>query len=852
MFPVDSGSPARYTPPPPPPPKPHVVTSGETVTSVAKAYNVTPEELARSNNITVDTALTPGQSLQLPADATDPVHTAAAPAAQTPAQKTDAAIAAYQQAVKDRSTALDSAPRNMGIRSEINQEESAKVDTARTAMNKAIDDEIAGEVALRNQGVPGQFRTPADQIISSAGNAILARHQGDADATGDIKSEIGDYQTRSTANDLIPGYSGNWSAEDKLKGIDLQGQPKAVVDAVLNDPRVKQWISDAAHDAAGKSTADCAKYLADLSRSAPDLGRAVTAQWWNAQDDQSFFSSNAAVLDVMSDPEVYKNLTVVFKNLGGSDQGQNVQQAFASDVARYLERNSMVANRTDVTQAISQGGDPALALAVASDLKANGKNDLATQMVQSVKSGVGLLEKVQIKQDMQAYAKQTEELNKMLKDLGPGLTDAQKQKAIKAYIDGKGKDWQNQLTDAKNKIIADVRSFNTDLAALSTLPDNIKSLGVAPGDVDGMIDDNTQEAIEFAASQDPSVFEGEEGGEAAKLMIELSHKGKDFTATVGKAYVTGNLMPSLSGLNPNDPKTVALATSKLESLRGTMAKMFGVPQKEVDEGIDKLEDVLKSLKSESLEDAMQGKGINALADTQKELSELKELPFTDARMGMLFRTMAFGITGAAFINQTGKTIDDPTVQNVLGTMAFGLDLAPSKTAFANTIQALDKNGVLERWGFGASELTEKFIGVLNIGYFAAGTFQGLADKDYPTAIFSAVGAGGSALAAFGGEEMLGGFAGPIGIAIATVAVVALHFVEQHNQAQEYKEAQNKFLEGAGIENAGERDQLIGAGPDQLTAMRNRGMSPEQIQDIAENDPQFMHIAYGNDPQGRPY
>jgi hypothetical protein len=59
-------------------------------------------------------------------------------------------------------------------------------------------------------------------------------------------------------------------------------------------------------------------------------------------------------------------------------------------------------------------------------------------MVSSVKTGVGLLEKVQIKQDMQAYAKQTEELNKMLKDLGPGLTDAQKQKAIKAYIDGKG------------------------------------------------------------------------------------------------------------------------------------------------------------------------------------------------------------------------------------------------------------------------------------------------------------------------------------------------------------------------------------------------------------------------------
>jgi len=83
-------------------------------------------------------------------------------------------------------------------------------------------------------------------------------------------------------------------------------------------------------------------------------------------------------------------------------------------------------------------------------------------------------------------------------------------------------------------------------------------------------------------------------------------------------------------------------------------------------------------------------------------------------------------------------------------------------------------------------------------------------------------------------------------------VVALHFIEQHHKDQEYKEAQDKFLEGAGIENKDEREALIGAGPDQLNAMRARGITPENIQEIAETDPRLLHIAYGTDGQGRPY
>ncbi|MGO4702357.1 LysM peptidoglycan-binding domain-containing protein [Dyella sp. 2RAB6] len=855
MFPVDAGSSVRYTPPAtPPPPPPHVVKPQETVATVAKTYQVTPEELARTNHITVDTQLTPGQQLQLPPNAVQPAQTDAAPATPvTPAAKTDAAIKTYQQAVQDRTDATRNMPQNGALRQEIRQGADDAVNKAKTAMDQAIHDEIAGEVALRNQGVPGQFRTPTDQLVANASDAILARHQGDAGATPLIKDAVHGYQVQAKADALIPGYYGDWSAADKLKGINLQGQPKEVVDAVLADPRVKQWVADAAHDATGKSAADCAKYLADLTRQSPDLGRAVTTQWWNAQDDASWMSGNSEVLSAMSDPQVYRDLSVVYRNLGGSDAGQAMQRDFAGDVAKYLEKNSMLANRTDVLQAISDGGDPALALAVASNLQADGKSDLAMQMVSSVKLGMGNLQRNTLKQDMQDYAKQTEELNNLIKDLGPGLTADQKQQAIQKYIEGKGKDWQDQLKAHKDKLVADVRALDLDITSLTDVPDNLKSYGLTKEGAAKLLDDDTtKQSIEFAATQDPSVFDGPEGGEAAKLLIELGHKDKDFTAAVGKAYVVSHLMPSLGEMNPSDDASIAKVKQALESFRGVGAQMLGIPQDEVDKGINKLEEVVNSLRTETLADAKQGKAVNEFASVQKELKELKELPFSDAKAGMLFRTMALGITGAAFISQTGKTIEDPTVQNVIGSLAFGLDLAPAKNALTGTIQALDKNNVLEQWGHAAPELTEKFIGVLNVAYFAAGAVQGVADHDYPTAIFSGVGAGGAALAAFGGEEMLGGFAGPIGIAVATIAVVALHFIEQHHKEQEYQEAQNKFLEGAGIENKDEREALIGAGPDQLNAMRARGITPENIQEIAETDPRLLHIAYGTDGQGRPY
>lgn len=826
-----------------PPPATYTAKPHDTVQSVAKSHGVTPEELARSNGIHVDATLTAGQQLNLPPNAKLTAEEKHQDAPQTPREKTDAAYDKYLQA----QYAVTADKRTQAGHADLPQAQST-LSQAKAEFDKAVKAEVAGQVAQANQGVPGQYRTPEDKLIAQYGAQIEARYKGDANGQSEVRSAVADFQLQTKAESLIPGYSGDWSAADKLKGIDLSGQPQAVIDKVLADPRVQQWIKDAAHEATTKPTTDDVKYLADLAKASPQIASKVIQQWWGSQDTQSIMVTNGAAVISATEPDVYKNLATLYNTLAGTPGGEKVQQQIASTIANQQQDNPMALQHT-LNQAIQDGADPKLALAVASQMEANGKHDAAMEVVGSVKGGVLNYQKITLKNDMQAYAKQTEELNQMLKNLGPGTTQEQRQKLVEAYIKGKGKDWQGQLKADKDKIIADVRRLDTDLVALKTgnMPDNLKQFGISDDAFQRFGDDETtRQAVQFAAEQDPGVFGGKEGSEAAKLWVEIGHKNKDFVEAVGKAYVAGNVLPALSHINPNDPASVANARQTLENFRGTASKMLGIPQEEVDKGINKLESVLTSLKSESIEDAIQGKGINALGATQKELQELKELPFSDKGAGLAFRSLAFGITGAALINQTGKTIDDPSVQNILGTAAFALDLAPSKTALTATIQALDKNGVLERWGVGAAGLTEKFIGVINVAYFAAGAVSGFEKGDYPTAIFSTVGAGGAALAAFGGEEILGGLAGPIGIAIATVAVVALSLIEGHHEKKEMQENEAKYLKASGMDEE-TAEALAKSDPDQLKQLEATGMTPEQIQELGKDYPQLLQSEHSGNP-----
>ncbi|WP_266169993.1 LysM peptidoglycan-binding domain-containing protein [Dyella subtropica] len=860
MRPADSGSVAPYTPQLLPPQPQYTVQPHDTVQSVAKAHNVTPEELARTNRISVDSDISHIAALTLPPHAVMLAKDDQTQPPQTPAQKTDAATAAYDAAVKQRDDAMRNAPHNGAIRQDISTSESANVDQTQKAMDAAIKDEIGSQIATRNAGVPAEFQTPTDQVVKSAGDAIMARHQGDSVAQSAIGASVSAYQTQQKVDSLVPSFSGSWSAQDELARLsdNLRGQPQDVIDHVVADPRVQGWINDAAHEAAGKSSTDCAKYLADLVQNTqPDLARQVIEKWWSPSDPNDLRAQTSPIgvaSYAASDADVYKNLASVYNALGDDPKAQALQQQIASTIANQQQDNPSFAQHT-FTQAISDGGGAKLAIDVASQMQAAGKHDAALSILSAATLGTANLQKQAISQDMQDYAKQTQELNELIKDLGPGLTQEQEQHAINKYIQSKGKDWQDQFAGIKDKLVTDARAFSGDVGAMLNMPDNLKPFAPTREGLGKMLDDDTtRKAIAFAATQDPSIFEGKNAGEAAKLMLEVSHKNKEFVAAVGPAYVARNLLPALSSLNPNDPASVSKVNDALANLKD-VAGWMGLPKTDIDEGTEKLKKEVEALQTESLDDAKLGKGINAVGATSKELSELKEMSFSSGASGMLFRAAALAISGGALLNQTGTTMDDPSTKNELAQLALSVGAVQDTAAFGAAVGAVDRNGSLGKWGLGANlagQATEKFVGVLNVFYFANSAGEAASKNDVPTTLLSVAGLAGAGLTLFGGSEALGGLAGPIGFGIATVAALGIGVSEHYAKEREYKEAENKFLEGAGIENAGARSQLISVGGEQLDAMRARGMSPEQIQDIAENHPEWMHIAYTNDPLGRPY
>ncbi|HEV2679957.1 MAG TPA: LysM domain-containing protein, partial [Rhodanobacter sp.] len=150
MFPIDSSSSVRYAVATPPPPLIVTVKPHDTVESLAKTFQVTPEELARNNGIATTTTLTEGQVLTLPTNAVQPEQTAVGTQTpQTPKQKTDAAYAAYQEAQK----LLASDRKSPAGRADINAD-SAGVAQAKQTFDAAVQAEIAGNVATANAGVP--------------------------------------------------------------------------------------------------------------------------------------------------------------------------------------------------------------------------------------------------------------------------------------------------------------------------------------------------------------------------------------------------------------------------------------------------------------------------------------------------------------------------------------------------------------------------------------------------------------------------------------------------------------------------------------------------------------------------
>jgi len=805
-----------YAQPQLPPPPTYTATGKETVTQVAQQFNVTPEELASTNRISVDTALSPGQVLTLPPHAV--ATTQAPPATQTPAQKTDAAIAAYQAAVKQHDDAMSNAPRNGALRGDIDRTEQDKVNTAKQAMDQAINAEIAGEVAFRNQNTPPDFRAPADQQIASAGAAIIARHPGDAALTATLQATVDASKLQSQVNALIPDFSGNWTAADKLKHIMLDGQPQNVVDGVLADPRVQGWIKEAATqvdqtynagDAQTQAPLAAQLLLSTVQGLPPPLATAVV------QQSMPTIQKIAQCEMVYGGQGAFATMQRVVSAMGEGPQAQDLANQIAGAYVHQAERWSGFTY--DATKlALSDGANPTLAMALASALRQDGKTDQADGITTVATQGLHDYLANGKDSPLQAYSSahsarldKDQRLAQLLANAGP-LTDPQKQDFIKAF----NKDPDNAKvyqadTAAAQNLASYMNAHQSDLlAAAARSPDGAKQLYECMKDLAQSGQGKTALAFADAVQTDPQVTQAFSG---------FSDYQTDFLPKA-IASAQGQLLVEANG----DTQS---ATTQLLSLA---APLF------------------------------QGKeGWSAMVDGYKALGENKQEAFNPEELGKEFADLGpagKGLAMASIMVNAYNGTQASTISSMINSYASaGGNAAGLASGALQSLADADKLGAFtgsaEAFARFSSRLIPGLSLIASTSAFASDFSSMQSDPVYAGAVvgdlFSVI---GSALETTGAGEVPGAFINGIGSLLAAPFQFAGSLIDGNKNAAQLHADVEKYLGkgGVGLDDATTK-ALANSDPDQVKQWLATGISADKLQTLAKLDPQMLQSEHGYGP-----
>lgn len=817
----------------------YTVQNGDTVASVAAAMNLYAHDVAAANGLAVDAELEPGQQLRLPEEAERP-----SPPDSTPQERTDDALDAFLAAQSQ----ADGSPGAQG-----------NLDQARRNLDAAVAAELGPHVNGVPRNIPG---APSGQeMIASFRSTLLERQAGNADAQAALNQSVNAFQTEYRGDVLAQTdvYGSSVTPQDRLEALatTLAGEPPEVVAEVLRQPSVQRRI-DAAADwvaepYAGLSTEE-ASYDAQAATEASQRLASVTEGMPPAfaaavlERSMPTVEKIAGVEAQASGSQPFENLSRAVGALGDDPQAaaltRDVAEAYGPQVERwsgfFIDPNAGI-----VRHAVGNGADPALTIELAAQLEASGKADEAGALLRSAANGVGDLQHA-LQDKVEAYGEHTEELNWLIANAGPNMTAEQLQQAIDGYIAGKGEDWQAELRELQQGIVADARAFTQATGALADLPPGLAD--AAPDVRDTLAgfagDEATQDGLSFALSLDPSILAGEDGSSATALFADLGQKGSDFLKNLGNAYVTGNIMPAVGTLNPLDPASVSRANAAIDDLQRNGARLFGIPQHEIDAGTRQLRGLVDTLSDPgsrlSTDAAL--RNIQGLDDVKRDLQALKDTTFSNHFAGTAFRTLALGMSGAALLTSAQTTIDNPSAQNIIGTLSYSVGLAQDAGAFAATMRLVDADSRVGSWGLGASaagRFTAKFVGVLNAAYFAAGAVDQFNQGSAPGFIFNAAGAGGALLATFGQAAGLGSWAGPVGVGVMIVATAGVALVTHRQDVDAKTDAAEAFYRHAGID--GDAIAALGNEAAEQAGQLRDGLdlTPGQVQAIAAGHPDIF-------------
>jgi LysM repeat protein len=791
--------PLTQAPEPEPEPQVHKVQPGDTLSQIARHYDVRLRLVIEANPGLQghQGQLTPGESVLIPAKPQQP------PA--TPQAATDRALKTLH-AVSHTLDQMNQATQGTGAALPYLRQQ---VSDAQLRLKSAVQTEVDTAIAARH-GDPSD----AQQVQGEA-QALLARHPGDAASQAALKSTLADIRTDREVAAVMKAGAGQRDPAKALQAINggfAQATPQARA-RLLQDPELQSWITAAAATAdaplaqvGSKDTMSlqapayqAAQRLDDTTRGLdPELAGAVTAQalpGWEAAQGRA--RKEGMPLLGMQGTQA---LSTVASRVADSANGGALVRRLVSVGLDSLQSDGL-------RNAVAMGAGPAYLVEVARQVAGQSRSvdnvlTLAEDGIDQYKAGVD--------GHVEGYAKEFDELNWLVSNHGGAMTPEQLNKAINDYAAAKGPEWQHKLESQRNQLTEDGANVLRQLRQLQNLP---PELAGRQKDVDAYVnkvleDPKAHLAISMALQQNPELATGGEGQATLNFFarVKLGDQGRRLGQEFATAYVKGNVLGKLTNIDRNDPASLQQARDAVAQLKNSnFAKLLGVKPGDLDNAVKYVDDALPqagdtpeqaAARLKTLDDKLQGMA----APTGMKAFDKGSLP------GQLLRTVGLAAAGVGLVNSANKALDDPSLKNDLKVLVDAAGLGQKGAELLVGLGRVSEEsragrivtGIGGGWKVAGRVGASEFLGVVGSAFDVWNAVDSVNKGDGTSAALYGTGAAGGLMAALGSGSAFG----PIGIGLVVVSAVGLAIWNHVKEANAHEnDTSARFLAHSGLDAA---------------------------------------------------
>ena len=720
------------------------------------------------------------------------------------------------------------------------------LNSAQTALNAAVGHEI-DSMAGPN----------ADEgAVARAGQKIMAQYAGDPAGQQAVKE--------ATAARLLQGVTPNpqnpEAALRSLNGV-YSGAPQGFKDAILNDPKAQAIVGDAVNWAndplthpnpmAQQSPMFAQGSLSNAIMRADKLTQGLDANLAARVASQAmpaYIQFHKGMSGYMPfGTEGLISMMKVGGRIAGTPEGDRAIAGFAS------MGGWGALSEGAVYQSLSEGTNPAYAMAVVKQTLAAGNTELAGHYQNSIGVGIQAFAQGKLTDDVNKLAGHNAELSWLIKNDGSLMSPQQLNKAVEAYKQSHP-GWNQEETQLVNQVTADGSALlnmmsqynkavdpNSNSDARKAIDQTLSTIG--KNQAAGF-------AIDTALQSNPALAEPQNAYGLADL-FQFSKAGTVFRR-FGKEFasmVFRSKLQSILSAAPRDPNAAQ------EFMRQNVANIPDDPVFKYVFGVTDAE-------AKAFNKAINGMNItpqSTAAEVEAELAKVSREVSSDGNLSKTFnaeteagtalRFLAMGVAFLSLGNSFEKVYHGGVgdAQNDLKLVLDAGQATQRTLDFARSLGMVEDASKLGQFGGawkwtvnGGAASAGDILSAVSVGFDLVTAVRDFAGGDVPNGLtYSGLVVGGalSMAPAFGFSAWFG----PIGVGVSAAVIGGKWLWDSNENAHQYEGSSAQFLQAGGFghdaaNRLNKRDGIFsGATGASETEFLNRyaqltNKTPQQLQD----------------------